>query len=95
MKRTMVLAAGILIATSLYGYAAPRGMGMGAAGGRGASEFSPGDQMRESGGPRAGSHGASEFSPGDRMRDSGGPRRGSRGASEFSPGDRRNDMRHR
>jgi hypothetical protein len=80
MRKATLLAAGILIASSVCGYAGPRG----------ASEFSPGDQMRDSG-----RRGASEFSPGDRMRDSGGPHRGSRGASEFSPGDRMNDMRHR
>ncbi len=87
-KMTILAAAVVLIAASACGYAAPRGtVGMGA------SEFSPGDQMRDSGGPRQGSRGASEFSPGDRMRDLGGPRRGARGASEFSPGDQMNDKR--
>jgi hypothetical protein len=77
MRKATLLAASILIVSSVCGYAGPRG----------ASEFSPGDRMRDSG-----RHGASQFSPGDTMRDSGG--RHHRGASEFSPGDRMNDMRH-
>lgn len=80
MRKATLLAAAILIVSSVFGQAAPRG----------ASQFTPGEQMRDSG-----RRGASEFSPGDRMRDTGGPHRGSRGASEFSPGDRMNDMRHR
>jgi hypothetical protein len=80
MRKATLLAASILIMSSVCGYAAPKG----------ASQFTPGDQMRD-----GGQRGASEFSPGDRMRDAGGPHRGSRGASEFSPGDRMNDVRHR
>jgi hypothetical protein len=95
MKKMLVITAAVFsLGSSTCGYAAPKG-NVGAAGTVGASEFSPGDRMRDSGGPRAGARGASEFSPGDRMRDSGGPRRGARGASEFSPGDQRNDMRNR
>jgi hypothetical protein len=82
MKKMTVLAAALLLASSASGYAAPKG---------GASEFSPGDQMRDRGGPTQGSRGASEFSPGDRMRDTGGTV--GRGASEFSPGDQKNDKR--
>jgi hypothetical protein len=89
MKKSALLAAALLLALSATGYAAPKGSGnTGNAGG--ASEFSPGDQMRDRGGPTKGSRGASEFSPGDRMRDSGTT---GRGASEFSPGDRMNDTR--
>ena len=96
MKKTVLLtAAALLIASSAVGYAQSRGTGsMGTT--RGASEFSPGDQMRDSGGPKPGARGASEFSPGDRMRDSGTTGRGSRrGASEFAPGDKMNDKRGR
>jgi hypothetical protein len=92
MKKLTLIAAALLLASSVSGYAAPKGSDTtGNAGG--ASEFSPGDKMRDSGGPKKGSRGASEFSPGDKMRDSGGPKKGSRGASEFSPGDKMNDTR--
>ncbi len=57
---------------------------------KGASEFSPGDQMRDSRTPTT--KGASEFAPGDRMRDQGTTGM-SKGASEMSPGDRMNDRR--
>jgi hypothetical protein len=90
MKKLTLLAAALLLVSTASGYAAPKGSGnAGNAGG--ASEFSPGDQMRDSGGPTKGSRGASEFSPGDRMKDTTG--RAGRGASEFSPGDRMNDTR--
>ncbi len=90
MKKLTLVAAALLLASSASGYAAPKGSGnTGNAGG--ASEFSPGDQMRDRGGPTKGSRGASEFSPGDRMRDTGGT--SGRGASEFSPGDQMNDTR--
>jgi len=94
MKKIALFAAAALLAgSSVYGYAAPKGTGGTDA--RGASEFSPGDQMRDAGGPKKGARGASEFSPGDRMRDAGGPKKGTRGASEFSPGDKMNDARGR
>jgi hypothetical protein len=94
MKKITVLAAAVLlIGSSACGYAAPKGVSGDTGGVKGASEFSPGDQMKDSGGPRKGSRGASEFSPGDKMKDSGGATTGSRGASEFSPGDRMNDTR--
>jgi hypothetical protein len=95
MKKMLLLTAAVfLLGSSTCGYAAPKG-NAGTAGTFGASEFSPGDRMRDSGGPRTGARGASEFSPGDRMRDSRGPRTGTWGASEFSPGDQKNDMRNR
>ena len=89
MKKTAVaLASVLIIGLPALGNAAPRG-NVGSTQGRGASEFSPGDQLRDSTvKPR---RGASEFSPGDRMRDSTVKPR--RGASEFSPGDRMNDAR--
>jgi hypothetical protein len=96
MRKTILLAAtALLVASTACGYAQTKGTtgGMSSPGGRGASEFSPGDQMRDRGGPRAGSRGASEFSPGDQRRDRGTTGRG--GASEFSPGDRMNDKRGR
>jgi len=89
MRKLTLLAATLLLASTAIGYAAPKGSSnAGNAGG--ASQFSPGDQMRDTGGPTKGSRGASEFSPGDRMKDTTGT---SRGASEFSPGDRMNDTR--
>lgn len=87
-KMTIFGAAAVVIFSSAFGHAEARRMI-----GMGASEFSPGDRMRDAGGPGRTLHGASEFTPGDRMRDLGGPRRGMRGASEFSPGDLKNDMR--
>jgi hypothetical protein len=90
MRTLTLFAATVLLASTATGYAAPKGSGnAGNAGG--ASEFSPGDQMRDTGGPKKGSRGASEFSPGDRMKDTKGTT--GRGASEFSPGDRMNDTR--
>ncbi len=90
MKKIPLLALAILIGSTVYGFAAPRG-----AGGPGASQMSPGDQMRDAGGPKPGARGASEFTPGDTMRDRGGPTKGAHGASEFSPGDKMNDKRGR
>lgn len=89
--KTTLLAVALLIGSTMYGVAAPKGT----TGGPGASEMSPGDQMRDAGGPKPGARGASEFTPGDKMRDAGGPKKGARGASEFSPGDRMNDKRSR
>src|ERR1700692_158279 len=90
-KITLLAAVALLAGSSALAYAAHRGAGaMGQA-----SEFSPGDQMRDSGGPKKGARGASAFSPGHLMRDAGGPKKGARGASEFSPGDRMNDARVR
>jgi hypothetical protein len=86
MNKVTLLAAALLLASSAGGYAASKG-----GNGGGASEFSPGDQMRDRGGPKHGSRGASEFSPGDRMKDS--HTTVGRGASEFSPGDQKNDLR--
>ena len=58
----------------------------------GASAFSPGQDMRTSGGPIAGDHGASDWAPGQQMRDSNtsGTSPGQLaepGASGFAPGD--------
>jgi hypothetical protein len=86
MKKVALIAIALLLGSSVGGYAAPKNAG-------GASEFSPGDQMRDRGGPTLGSRGASEFSPGDRRRDT--SRTIGRGASEFSPGDQKNDLRRR
>jgi hypothetical protein len=86
MKKMSVIAAAILLASSAGAYAAPRGGNAG-----GASELSPGDQLRDSGGPKPGSRGASEFAPGDLKKDH--PGTVGRGASEFSPGDKANDIR--
>jgi hypothetical protein len=55
--------AALLLASSASGYAEPKGNG------GGASELSPGDTMRDKGGPTKGSRGASDFSPGDTMND--------------------------
>jgi hypothetical protein len=87
MRKLTLLAAALLLVSTASGYAAPKGAGNTG----GASEFSPGDQMRETGGPNKGSRGASEFSPGDQMKDTKGTT--GRGASEFSPGNRMNDTR--
>ena len=90
MKKATLLAAVILlIGSSACGYAQTKGS---TGTSRGASEFSPGDQMKDKGGPTKGSRGASEYSPGDRMKDTGTT---GRGASEFSPGDQKNDTRTR
>ena len=58
----------------------------------GASTFSPGQEMRTSGGSTTGDHGASSFAPGQQMRDSstsGTPpgQSAEPGASGFAPGD--------
>jgi hypothetical protein len=90
-KVTLLAAAALLAGSSAFGYAAPNGTG--ATGG--ASEFSPGDQMKDSGGPKKGARGASEFSPGDKKNDARGLKKATRGASEFSPGDKMNDARGR
>jgi len=94
MMKMSLVAAAILLASTAGGFAQSKGSGS-TGGSKGASEFSPGDQMRDKGGPTRGSRGASEFTPGDQMRDKGTTGRGSRGASEFSPGDRMNDKRGR
>jgi hypothetical protein len=65
MKKLTLLAAALLLASSASGIAAPKGSGNAS----GASESSPGDQMRDKGGPIKGHRGASEFSPGDKMND--------------------------
>ena len=58
----------------------------------GASTYSPGHEMQDSGGPAVGNHGASSFSPGREMQDSntrGTPpgHAAEPGASGFAPGD--------
>jgi hypothetical protein len=93
MRSVTLLAATVLmVASTACGYAQTKGTTTSPGSSRGASEFSPGDQMRDRGGPKRGSRGASEFSPGDQMKDRG---TSGRGASEFSPGDRMNDKRGR
>src|SRR5262249_10636388 len=88
---TLFAAAAIVAASTACGYAQSKGTASPGAS-RGASQFSPGDQMRDRGGPTPGSRGASEFSPGDQMRDRGTT---GRSASEFSPGDKMNDTRRK
>jgi hypothetical protein len=79
MKKIVTLSAtAVFLCSSAVGYAAQRG----------ASQISPGHEMRSSG-----SHGASRFAPGHEMKQS--SHRSGPGASEFSPGDRMNDARHR
>jgi hypothetical protein len=93
MRSVTLLAATVLmVASTACGYAQTKGTTTSPGSSRGASKFSPGDQMRDRGGPKRGSRGASEFSPGDQMKDRG---TSGRGASEFSPGDRMNDKRGR
>ena len=58
-KIALIAAAVIVIGSSAVGYAQTSGS---AATTKGASEFSPGDQMRDRGGPTKGSRGASEYS---------------------------------
>jgi hypothetical protein len=89
---TLLAATALLVGSTACGYAQTKGTTTSPGSSRGASEFSPGDQMRDHGGPTRGSRGASEFSPGDQMKDRGTT---GRGASEFSPGDRMNDKRGR
>jgi hypothetical protein len=84
MRKMMLIAAALLLASSVGGYARQKGSNAG-----GASEYSPGDQMKDRGGPTPGFRGASEFAPGDQKKDSGSTV--GRGASEFSPGDRAKD----
>ena len=90
MKKLTIAAAVLLTTASLA--SAQMNRSGGATTSRGASQLSPGHEMKNSktnSGP-----GASEFSPGDRMRDQGTVGR-SKGASELSPGDRMNDKRRR
>jgi hypothetical protein len=86
MRSPAILAAAILlIGSSACGYAQTKTP---PAPSKGASEFSPGHEMKDS--ATKDSRGASEFSPGDRMKDTNTT---GRAASEFSPGDRMNDTR--
>jgi hypothetical protein len=95
MRSVTLLAATVLmVASTACGYAQTKGTATSPGSSRGASEYSPGDQMRDRGGPTQGSRGASEYSPGDQMKDRSKSTTG-RGASEFSPGDRMNDKRGR
>lgn len=79
MQTQIVIAAALLIATSAVVTAQPKS--------KGASEFTPGDQMQDAGRT---TKGASQYSPGHEMKKYG---KTSKGASEFSPGDRKNDLR--
>jgi hypothetical protein len=92
MLKSALIAVVAIIGLSSACYAEPKGASGTPGATRGASEFSPGDQMKDKG---TTGRGASEFAPGDRMRDAGGPKKGARGASEFSPGDQMNDKRGR
>jgi hypothetical protein len=84
-KITLIAASLLLVVSSAVGYAGPRGGG----GTKGASGFSPGDQMKDLGTKTT--RGASEFSPGDQMKDLG--TKTTKGASEFTPGDKMIDLR--
>jgi Spy/CpxP family protein refolding chaperone len=77
MKKITLMGAAalILIGSSALGYAAEPG----------ASGYSPGDKMHDSG---KGSRGASKYAPGHAQK-------GTRGASENSPGDKMNYARHK
>ena len=79
MQAQIVIAAAVLMATSAVVTAQPKS--------RGASEFTPGDQMHDSARATAG---ASQYSPGHEMKKQG---KTLKGASEFSPGDHKNDLR--
>ena len=82
MKKITLIAASILLAvSSAAGFAAPKS--------KGASDLSPGDQMKDLGTKTT--KGASDLSPGDQMRDLG--IKSTKGASGFSPGDSMNDLR--
>jgi hypothetical protein len=80
MKKAVLVAAALLIGAS-PAFAQKS---------KGASELSPGDQMRDS--RTQTTKGASEYAPGDRMKEPGTTGM-SKGASELSPGDRMNDRR--
>jgi hypothetical protein len=80
MKRVGTLATVLLVGTVVAAYAQKS---------PGASEYSPGDRMKdESSTEKSKDHspGASQYAPGHEQRTSGG-------ASEMSPGDRMNDTR--
>ena len=83
MKKTIAVAAALLLGTAAFANAAENKGG--------ASSMAPGHQTSTD-------KGASEASPGDKMHDKGtvGSARGtSKGASEYSPGDKMNDTRHK
>ena len=87
MKKTMVIAAALLLGTATFAVAQTRGGSTSP----GASQYSPGHEMQ---GTKNGTGpGASEYTPGD-QRDKGTVGK-SKGASEYSPGDRMNDKRGR
>jgi hypothetical protein len=88
MLKSALITVVAIIGLSSACYAEPKGASGTPGTARGASEFSPGDQMKDKG---TTGRGASEFAPGDHMRDAGGPKKGARGASEFSPGDQMKD----
>ena len=75
MIKAALVAAAILSVTAASAYSAEWGIR-----GPGASEYSPGDTMKDKGGT------ASQYSPGHQQKSPGG-------ASERSPGDRMNDQR--
>lgn len=81
IKTTSVIAVAVLMA----------GTGAALAGSNkgGASSFTPGDQMRDTG--TKSPKGASEYTPGDQMKDT--AVKPKTGASTFSPGDTMNDKR--
>lgn len=84
MKKTLIVAAAVLLGTATFAGAAEKG----------ASSLSPGHEMQNS--TTKTGKGASEYSPGDRMQDKGttGMSRGSsKGASQYSPGSRMNNQK--
>lgn len=76
MKFVTIVAVAVLLGAAGAAYAADRG----------ASGYSPGDQMHDSG--TTGKGGASRYAPGQRQTSPGG-------ASALSPGDQMNDKRGR
>jgi hypothetical protein len=79
MKKITALAAVLLVSTAVAAYAQKS---------PGASEYSPGDRMKDQPSTQSGTKGpgASSYAPGHQQKTPGG-------ASEMSPGDRMNDTR--
>jgi hypothetical protein len=80
MRKISALAAVLLVSTAVAAYAQKS---------PGASEYSPGDRMKDQSSTQSGTKGpgASSYAPGQKQTKPGG-------ASELSPGDKMNDTRH-
>lgn len=84
MKKTLIVAAAMLLGTASFAGAAENG----------ASNMSPGHEMQKS--TTHTRKGASEYSPGDKMQDKGTTgmsRSSSKGATQYSPGSRMNKQK--